>query len=237
MRCYLDVKFNRGIDPKDIIYSGTIYVTAKGKQYGMDFLDSYCSIDEKDKSILHWEFRNPDLGAFPEIAELSQHLSEIISIDECFVSSDSADLYVTGITGFVIEEGYSKIPEIHYSDYISAEVFKGKEDDDFLVQYSFKDKALIQFNKDNIVDTMFYEADKLYRNTPCGQIRDADTILTDILEENFEQTGIFLELEKILDSSYTCNGREMFHKMFEAFTGVSIIDYLKKVIDETTRGD
>lgn len=237
MRCYLDVKFNRDIDPKDIIYSGSMYFTAKGKQYGMDFLDSYGSIDEKDKSILHWEFRNPDFGAFPEIAELSQHLSEIISIDECFASSDSADLYVTGITGFVIEEGYSKIPEIHYSDYISAEVFKGKEDDDFLVQYSFKDKALIQFNKDNIVDTMFYEADKLYKNTPSGQIRDADTILTDILEENLEHTGMFIELEKVWNSLTNGNEREMFHKMFEAFTGVSIIDYLKKVIDETTRGD
>ena len=84
---------------------------------------------------------------------------------------------------------------------------------------------------------MFYEADKLYKNTPSGQIRDADTILTDILEENLEHTGMFIELEKVWNSLTNGNEREMFHKMFEAFTGVSIIDYLKKVIDETTRGD
>lgn len=70
-------------------------------------------------------------------------------------------------------------------------------------------------------------------NTPEGYIRDADTILKDLIDENdFEISGMADDIFNI----YNCSSDKTAVKMmFYEFTGVEFEEYLDKCLTEITR--
>lgn len=68
---------------------------------------------------------------------------------------------------------------------------------------------------------------------PDGVIRDADTILKDILDEqDFEITGMAQDIFNIYKKS---TDKTSVKEMFFEFTGVDFDEYLNKCIKEITR--
>lgn len=75
----------------------------------------------------------------------------------------------------------------------------------------------------------------LNRNTPNGYIRDADTVLCDIVQNvdlDFEVTGLAEDLFNIYQKS---SDKQAVKEMFFLFTDMTFEDYLQKCIDEITR--
>lgn len=73
----------------------------------------------------------------------------------------------------------------------------------------------------------------LNNDAPYGVIRDADTILKDILDEqDFEITGIAQDIFNIYKKS---TDKTSVKEMFFEFTGVDFDEYLNKCIKEITR--
>lgn len=76
---------------------------------------------------------------------------------------------------------------------------------------------------------------ELCRDIPDGVIRDADTILKDIMDEvSFEETGIAEEIFGIWEAAGTENGHQAVEEMFLTFTGIEFDEYLKKCMKEIT---
>jgi len=76
---------------------------------------------------------------------------------------------------------------------------------------------------------------ELYRQTPEGQIIDADTILADAVEAaDFEMTGLGEETIRIWQRS---NDRESLEQVFYNLAGIEFETYLDRCIKETTRKD
>lgn len=68
---------------------------------------------------------------------------------------------------------------------------------------------------------------------PDGVIRDADTILKDILDEqDFEITGIAQDIFNIYKKS---TDKTSVKEMFFEFTGMDFDEYLNKCVKEITR--
>lgn len=77
------------------------------------------------------------------------------------------------------------------------------------------------------------KVEMLMNNTPDGIIRDADTILIDLIEENdFEISGIAKDVFSIYKNS---TDKRAVKEMFYLFTGMDFKEYLKKCLVETTR--
>jgi hypothetical protein len=77
---------------------------------------------------------------------------------------------------------------------------------------------------------------ELSKNVPDGMIRDADTILKDIMDEaSFEETGIAEEIFGIWEAADSENGRRIVEEMFLVFTGTEFEEYLKVCMKEITR--
>lgn len=73
----------------------------------------------------------------------------------------------------------------------------------------------------------------LHNNTPEGIIRDADTILNDLIQENdFEFTGIAQDIFNIWKKA---KDRKAVEEMFFEFVGIEFKEYLEKCLDEITR--
>lgn len=77
------------------------------------------------------------------------------------------------------------------------------------------------------------EVRELNSTTPEGRIRDSDTILVDILEEqDYEFNGFSEDIFQIYINS---NDKASVCQMFYEFTGMEFEEYLKKCINEITR--
>lgn len=75
----------------------------------------------------------------------------------------------------------------------------------------------------------------LQAGTPDGQIRDADTILKDLMDEaDFEISGTAIEIIGIWKAS---RDKDSIEALFQSFTGCPFQEWLDKCIAETTRND
>lgn len=87
--------------------------------------------------------------------------------------------------------------------------------------------------EDRITSQLIEEVRLLSQNTPDGVIKDADTILADLIDgTDMEETGSAEFLFDIWQRSCDKKGVE---KVFELFTNVTFQDFLKTCIKETTR--
>lgn len=90
----------------------------------------------------------------------------------------------------------------------------------------------LHINKPDI-DKMVKTVRNLQNNTPEGLIRDADTILADLLDEgSYETSGIAEELFDIWENA---KDKKVVEDLFELFTGYEFDDYLKLCEKNITR--
>lgn len=83
------------------------------------------------------------------------------------------------------------------------------------------------------MEELLKEVEELNNNTPNGVIKDADTILVDMIENNdFEITGMAQDIFNIWKSSSDKNAVE---QMFFEFTDVEFKNYLEKCKKEISR--
>lgn len=83
------------------------------------------------------------------------------------------------------------------------------------------------------MEKLLAEVEKLNDNTPDGCIRDADTILVDLIEENdFEFFGFAHDIFNIWKNS---SDKEAVEQMFYEFTDMSFKEYLEKCKREISR--
>ena len=83
------------------------------------------------------------------------------------------------------------------------------------------------------MEKLLAEVEKLNDNTPVGCIRDADTILVDLIEENdFEFFGFAHDIFNIWKNS---SDKEAVEQMFYEFTDMSFKEYLEKCKREISR--
>ena len=77
------------------------------------------------------------------------------------------------------------------------------------------------------------EVERLSRNTPNGVIRDADTILVDLIEKNdFEFSGFAEDVFSIWKIS---SDKQTIEQLFYEFTGTEFDEYLKICQKEITK--
>lgn len=80
---------------------------------------------------------------------------------------------------------------------------------------------------------LMQKVEKLHNNTPEGIIRDADTILVDLLIENdFYFSGFAEDIFRIYRAS---TDKDAVTQMFYEFTGMEFVNYLEKCINEITQ--
>lgn len=93
MRAELSIKMDRPIIPmRHYICPGGYEVeTNDGKTYRFDFLASEGYVNQNDNTIIDFFLYHSDTDSFPEMAELENHLNEIVKIVECFVYTGEYD--------------------------------------------------------------------------------------------------------------------------------------------------
>lgn len=83
------------------------------------------------------------------------------------------------------------------------------------------------------MEELLKEVEELNDNTPFGFIKDADTILCDIIEDtDYEFSGIAQDIFNIWRNS---SDRKAVEQMFFEFTEMEFKDYLEKCKREITR--
>ena len=83
------------------------------------------------------------------------------------------------------------------------------------------------------MEKLLKEVEELNNNTPDGWIKDSDTILADIVQENdFEITGIAQDIFNIWRNS---SDKEAVEQIFFEFTDMEFKDFLEKCKEEITR--
>lgn len=83
------------------------------------------------------------------------------------------------------------------------------------------------------MEKLLKEVEELNNNTTDGWIKDADTILADIVQENdFEITGIAQDIFNIWRNS---SDKEAVEQIFFEFTDMEFKDFLEKCKEEITR--
>ena len=98
-------------------------------------------------------------------------------------------------------------------------------------------------NRENIVywdsnetdESLAAQVIELHHNTPNGIIRDADTILVDLIEENVDdlnESGIGEEIIQIWMNSMD---RSSVEQLFENLAGISFHEYLISCMKNITR--
>lgn len=122
--------------------------------------------------------------------------------------------------------------------YISDNVNENVEDND--IQNLFNDitdivNSIEKIGKKKYCTTndLLTTVEYLHNNTPEGIIRDADTILNDLIQENdFEFTGIAQDIFNIWKKT---KDKKAVEEMFFEFVGIEFKEYLEKCLDEITR--
>lgn len=83
------------------------------------------------------------------------------------------------------------------------------------------------------MEELLNKVEELNANVPDGIVKDADTILVDMVQENdFEITGIAQDIFNIWRNS---SDKKAVEQMFFEFTDVEFKDFLKKCKEEITR--
>lgn len=83
------------------------------------------------------------------------------------------------------------------------------------------------------MEELLKEVEELNENTPFGFIKDADTILNDIIDEtDYEFDGIAQDIFNIWRNS---SDRKAVEQMFFEFTEMEFKDYLEKCKREISR--
>lgn len=83
------------------------------------------------------------------------------------------------------------------------------------------------------MEELLKEVEELNENTPFGFIKDADTILNDIIDEtDYEFDGIAQDIFNIWRNS---SDKKAVEQMFFEFTDMEFKDYLEKCKEEITR--
>ena len=83
------------------------------------------------------------------------------------------------------------------------------------------------------MEELLKEVEELNENTPFGFIKDADTILNDIIDEtDYEFEGIAQEIFNIWRNS---SDKKAVEQMFFEFTEMEFKDYLEKCKREISR--
>ncbi len=102
---------------------------------------------------------------------------------------------------------------------------------------------IVILNRENIVywdsnetdESLAAQVIELHHNTPNGIIRDADTILVDLIEENVDdlnESGIGEEIIQIWMNSMD---RSSVEQLFENLAGISFHEYLISCMKNITR--
>lgn len=83
------------------------------------------------------------------------------------------------------------------------------------------------------MEELLKEVEELNNNTPYGVIKDADTILIDLIQEcDFKIIGLAQEIFNIWKST---TDKSAVEQMFYEFTGETFKDYLEKCKNEITK--
>lgn len=103
------------------------------------------------------------------------------------------------------------------------------------VEEFFCDMSVINYETGELIR----EVREKNKNTPDGAIRDADTLLNDVVEAGMkdaimQETGIFEEITSIWENA---EDKHSVEEMFFAFTNMNFMDYLKMCKNEITEGD
>lgn len=87
MRQYMRIKFDRVIDPKRHYISPGGYDVEldSGKKIQFDYYDYWAYVDDEDPTILNIHNRIIDTESFPDAVGLSESVSNIAKINECFI--------------------------------------------------------------------------------------------------------------------------------------------------------
>ena len=84
-----------------------------------------------------------------------------------------------------------------------------------------------------IMEELLHKVEELNANVPDGIVKDADTILVDMVQENdFEITGIAQDIFNIWKNSLD---KKAVEQMFFEFTDMEFKDFLEKCKEEITR--
>lgn len=232
-------KFNRPINKtEELIHIDGFTVTADGKQYRFDFQTHLGHLSD-DPSIVEYEGEFLDTYVYPESKDLSKVLEKIEALDECRIYVDHLegdiidDLYLDKILEFTFIDGRYRHEILESTDYVTVRSEKYKYKDGYRIFCSLNTNIL----EDYICKHRMNLAEVLQSNTPEGYVIDGDTILKDQIDELSDQdyTGIFKEITKIWKEAKTVRERQLFEKMFETFTGISMKEYLKKCIKNITK--
>ena len=83
------------------------------------------------------------------------------------------------------------------------------------------------------MEELLNKVEELNANVPDGIVKDADTILVDMVQGNdFEITGIAQDIFNIWRNS---SGKKAVEQMFFEFTDMEFKDFLEKCKEEITR--
>lgn len=83
------------------------------------------------------------------------------------------------------------------------------------------------------IEDIIIEVENLNYNTPDGQVIDADTILVDLIEENYYGFSGFAQ--DIFNIWRESTDKDSVEKMFYEFTNMEFVDFLMKCKNEITR--
>lgn len=232
-------KFNRPINKtEEFIHIDGFTVTADGKQYRFDF-QKYSGHLSDDPSIIEYKGEFLDTYVYPESKDLSKVLEKIEALDECRIYFDHLegdiidDLYLDKILEFTFIDGRYRHEILESTDYVTVRSEKYKYTDGYRIFCSLNTNVL----EDYICSSRIKIAGYLQSNTPEGFIMDGDTILKDQIDtlSDEDYTGIFKDITEIWKEAKTIRERQLLAKMFEAFTGFPIKEYLEKCIKNITR--
>ena len=250
MNLYIKLKLNRPVDKQEEIVSlGSFAVIVKGVQLRFDFMDNSINIDKKDPAVIEYRGWNLDTESFPESALLEEYAEDITALEECIVHSETTQknsfeekpLTVVKVLDFVLSVERSEklhgVPK-ESTNSMSIHSYKSGVSDGYMVDCRLQQETLDSYNQHLKESWMAEEAEWMYRHTPNGNgLTDADTILKDQIDslEDNDYTGIFSEILQIWRKAETPHERELLQNLFEAFTGLKFVDYLKKCIEDITK--
>lgn len=87
--------------------------------------------------------------------------------------------------------------------------------------------------REKSMEELLNKVEELNANVPDGIVKDADTILVDMVQENdFEITGIAQDIFNIWRNS---SDKKAVEQMFFEFTDMEFKDFLEKCKEEITR--